>query len=565
MALIRINKDVLKRYNDPRACCQVLGCLMLNPKLVKSRQYPIHSEYFATRNHRILFEVIEALAENGANQITLSDIETWMAQNASLAYKRFFEMSDESDWILALIEDANLSNYEYYFNVVRKYSYLRDKLDSGQDVSDILDESEIDTALLEQQREKFLRTPLQDIIKYFDKKNIDIKQKYSLKSDEDVRKSGDNIDELLESFKLAPELGWRSESQYLDNATRGCRRGMFVVESKDSGTGKSRMGVRQLCTLSCDTLWNHMTKQFEPNPYGSTIPTLYIGTEMDLYKEIEPIIIATISGVEEDKIRTWNLTRDEEERVRKGAEISKRSPIYLQNEPNYDCAYFWNTVEEYVTDYNIGALIVDYIETTPNLAGEYSQMVKGMNVKEDQVLFNLSTQLKNIAKMFDIFIKAYTQISDNARRDYHIRDSGAIKGCKSLQMRADLAMCTFRPSKEEMEFVQSFLDDHPDMPVPNIVMHVYKNRGGKFVMFKVWCWQDLGNMEFVDVFVTDWNYKVMDKMKKVQLHCHEVELQNDTGVEQVALVEEDLRYNPETGEIEEEVETHKRPRLSRRR
>jgi hypothetical protein len=72
-------------------------------------------------------------------------------------------------------------------------------------------------------------------------------------------------------------------------------------------------------------------------------------------------------------------------------------------------------------------------------------------------------------------------------------------------------------------------------------------------------------MEFVDVFVTDWNYKVMDKMKKVQLHCHEVELQNDTGVEQVALVEEDLRYNPETGEIEEEVETYKRPRLSRRR
>lgn len=563
MGLMRMNRDVLKRYEDRRANCQVLGCLMLNPKLVKSRQYPIIGEYFATRNHRILFEVIEALAEGGANEIGLSDIESWMAQNSVVAYKRFFEMSDESEWILSLIEDAKLSNYEYYFNIVRKYSYLRDKIESGQDVSDILDESEIDTALLEEQREKFLRTPLQDIIRFFDKKNIEIKQRYNLRSDEDSRKSGDGVDELLESFKEAPNYGWRSESKMLDTATRGCRRGMFVVESKDSGTGKTRLGVRQLCTLSCDTLWDEEVNKFVPNPYGETVPTLYVGTEMDLYTEIEPIILATISGVDEDKIVTYNLTEEEEKRVKKAAEISKRSPIYLQNEPNYDCAYFWNIVEEFVTNYNVGALIVDYIEMTPNLASEYAQATKGMQIKEDQVQFNLSTNLKNIAKMFNVFIKAYTQISDNARRDYRIRDSGAIKGCKSLQMRADLAIVTMRPSVEEMELIKSFREANPNISKPNVVMHVYKNRGGKLVMFKIFGLQNLGTMSFMDLFATDWNYKPIT-LYKSYLNCHKNEHKqmNDTGVEQT--VPTDYKVDMDTGEIVEEPKA-KKTRVSGRK
>lgn len=340
-----------------------------------------------------------------------------------------------------------------------------------------------------------------------------------------------------------------------------------------------------MCTLSCDTLWNSATKQYEPNPYGDTVPSLYIGTEMDLFTEIEPIILSTISGVEEDKIKTYDLTEEEEERLNKAKEISKRSPIYLENEPNYCVDFFWDMAEAYTTKYNIGALIVDYIEMTPALASEFAQMTRGMQVREDQVLFNLSTQLKNISKVYDLFVKAYTQVSDNARRDYRLRDSGAIKGSKSLQMRADLGLCTFAPTKEELEIMKDYMEENKIM-TPNIIIHVYKNRGGKLVNVKIWGYQNLGTMQFIELFVTDWNYKVIS-VGRTYLRKLETELENDTGVEQVEpkhtqevvqdlsddsfggnchIVEDDelpLEFDPETGEIIEQPK--KTTRVSRRK
>ena len=325
-----------------------------------------------------------------------------------------------------------------------------------------------------------------------------------------------------------------------------------------------------------------------PNPYGATVPTLYVGTEMDLEEEIEPIILATISGIDEDKIKTYRLTPEEEERLNIAKEISKRAPIYLENEPNYSCDFFWDIVEQHVTNHNIGALIVDYLEMTPALASEYSQMTRGMQVKEDQVLFNLSTQLKNIAKAYKIYVKGYTQISENARRDYRIRDSGAIKGCKSLQMRADLAMCTFRPDKEELALIKEYLEERKAIgkPVttPNIIIHVYKNRGGKRVMIKIWGHVDLGTMVYQDLFVTDWNYKVISINPISLRYIAPEEGENDTGVVQLPPVEklhptdedfsehthvvedDDLpfEYDPETGEIIEPVEEKKTTRVGRR-
>lgn len=235
-----VNKRVLEKYYDRRSGMKVLGCLMVDPKLLRYRNEPICADYFPVRTHRVLFEVIEAIASTGTIEtIGLSDIENWMYNNAQVSYNRFFETNDESDWILDMIEDADLANYSYYLDIVRKYSFLRDKISSGQDVSDILDETLVDSQLLEQQRRAFFEMSLEDLIKYYDRKSLAVKTKYIMRSEEDSRKSGDGADDLWERFKLAPDYGWRSESKYLDTICRGCRRKMFVVESRDSGTGRN--------------------------------------------------------------------------------------------------------------------------------------------------------------------------------------------------------------------------------------------------------------------------------------------------------------------------------------
>lgn len=560
---------------------------MVCPKLINSRTDAVDADYFHTRTHRALFDAIEALALTGKfEKIALGDIENWMYNNAQVTYNKFFEVGDESDWIVSLIEDADLGSYTYYLDIVRKYSFLRDKIRAGQDVSDILDETELDIRLLEEQRNSFYEMSLQDIIKHYDRKNIEIKSKYTVRSRENSRKSGDNADEIWESFKESPEYGWRSESRFLDRIMRGCRRKMFMLESKDSGTGKTRLGVLQLCLLSCEEMWSYTEKRFVSNPYGETSPTLYIGTEMDLEREIEPIIWATISGVEEHKIKTRTYTEEEEERLLYAKEISKRSFIFLENEPNYDVEFLRTIIDEHIVKHGVGAVILDYIETTPALIAEYGRATRGMQIKEDQVLFNLSVELKNLANDFNVFVKAYTQISDNARRDWSIRDSGAIKGSKSLQMKADVGAVTMRPTEQELKLVEEacqancYRNDKGELLLPNVVIHVYKLRGGAYPPVRIFARQNLGNMHFMDLFVTDWNYKQLDKseIRKLFLKSPKLyEIEKEEYAKRMEQEEPDCpedfikkeepvsigvtcKVDPETGEV---IEIEEEPKVSR--
>lgn len=571
MGLIKVNKGIMNKYYCARSACKVLGCLMLNPQLVNSKTYKLEPEYFINRNHRMLFDTIRGLADNGIAEIKLADIESYMYSNSTLAYNRFFEMDNEADWILELLEDANLSNYEYYHGIVQKYAYLRDMIAIGVDVSDILDETEMESVHLEEQRRAFFKMDLNEIIKHYTTKMSSVRGSYTRRGVENSRKSGEGVDELLETFQQAPEYGWRTTSQYLDGIIRGARRRSFSVISKDSGVGKSRIGVKQMCTLSCKEMWSNEANDFVPNPYGQIVPTLYLGTEMDLYREIEPIILATISGVNEHKIKTWDMTDEEYARVLRAKEISKESPIYLENEPNYDCAFIYQLVEQYVTQHNIGAFILDYVELTPNLSAEYAAQTRGMQVRGDMVLFNLSTQLKSIANEFEIYVEAYTQVSDNARQDYRIRDSSAIKDAKSLQMRADVGITCFRPVAKELEHVKGLF--RKGKPQPNMIINLYKNRGGQDTLLKIWQYVDLGTMETVDLFVTDWNYKYK-KFPIAELTHKEIVEIDEIGVVQVApediegenihiMQDEDIPdYDVETGEIIEETE---KPRGIRRR
>lgn len=257
----------------------------------------------------------------------------------------------------------------------------------------------------------------------------------------------------------------------------------------------------QCVMISCPEYWNHDKQCFMLNPYGTTAPSLYFGTELKNDDEVEPILWSIISGVETEKIKTHKLTPEEEERVVRAIEIEMQSEIYLEREPNYDCTFLENMIETYVRKYGVQAVMIDYIELTPPMISEYVRITRGLQAREDSILLYVSTSLKNLTEDYNIFIKFYTQISDNARRDHTVRDSGAIKGSKSLQARTDLALVTMRPTDKELNMIKPFSDQFGE---PDIVFNFYKNRDGRIPMFKVFAKLDLGTFEFKELFVTDW-------------------------------------------------------------
>ena len=541
----RVKRELLQKYNDPRACCYVLSCLLKNPRLLRDKNKYLDESYFINKVHKALFIVIENLANSGLETIKLGDIESYLSTHDELTYKRFFVVGDETEWILELLElDTDEYNYEYYYDIIRKFAYLRAKIESGQDVTDILDMNEIDNKLVEQQYEVFMQTPLDDIIHYFDGLNLDVKSRFTTRGSEQSMKAGEGAWELYERLGESPDYGFRlSTGKLMDSLARGARKGMLVIDSRESGTGKTRDSLMQCAMLSCKELWSHKEQKFVPNPYGMTVPSLYFGTELKLKEEVQPILWSIVSGVESGKIKKHKLTQAEKARVEHAIEIIDESQLYLEREPDYDCMFLENMIERYVTKFGVQAVMIDYVELTPPMIGEYVRLTRGLQAREDSVLLHVSTVLKELAEKYNIFIKFYTQISDGARRDYTIRDSGAIKGSKSLQARTDLAMVTMRPTDKELKLVTPFIEEFGE---PDIIFNVYKNRDGEVPMFKIFARLDLGTFEFEELFITDWMYRPFrfTKIAPVNLVCEQP----------------NIDYDETTGEVKEE-----QPKKSRRR
>ena len=565
--MAKIKRSDINKYYDSRAACYLLSCLLKKPKLALSRDRAYNENFFTTKTHKALYLVIENLAKMGVETIKLADIESYLATHDQLTYTRFFgEVGDETEWILSLLEmDTDEGNYNYYYDILQKFAFLRAKMENGQDVTDILDMNEMDSRILDNQYEHFIEMSMEEIIRHYDTLNLTVKHSFTRRSEEDSCHAGENIDSLLQELAESPDYGWRlSLGRWCDNLVRGARRGNLVVESRNSGLGKTRDALFQCITLSCHTIWNHETRQFEPNPYGEIVPSLYFGTELKLHKEVKPLILAFISGVESGKIKKQLLTDEEQERVEMAKEILKTSPIYLEREPNYDCMFLENMIEKYVNQYDVGAIMIDYVELTPPMIGEYTRMTRGLQAREDSILLNVSTVLKNLAEEFDVFIKIYTQISDNARRDHTIRDSGAIKGSKSLQVRADLGVVVMRPVERELSMLKPLIDLYGE---PNICFNIYKNRDGDLGEFKVWCRVNLGNYDLEELFLTDWNYRPFkEKIEKVYLHSVvEDEFTTELETDTVHIMEDDDLpvFDEETGEIIEEVQKPRGIRRSR--
>lgn len=510
-----ISSKLIKKYYDVRAACQVLGILMREPHRIKDEEYFLNEKDFLGGLHQTIFVSIYNLAHQNIKEITVSEIESYLAVSNPIDYKKVFEGKDSNglDWLNKVLEDANPVNYTHYYQRLRKMSLLRSCLEQGIAVSDILNVDELDPILKQEQQDKFDLMTIDDIIKICDKKISSIKKDFTVKNNSESRKAGDDAEKLYQIFKQSPAYGMGLESQYLNTITRGMQKKKFFLETRDSGTGKTRIAIKRLLNLTAPCLWDFKEKNFIKNPNGTNNSGLYIGTEMDLYEEIEPIMWATISGVAENKIKDCNLSKDEDERVQEAIKILGNTNLFLEHNANFNVSYLWQIIEHYKKNYDVHSIGLDYIELTSALIAEFTSNTRGMGVREDQILLDLSKNIKNIAEDFDVFMMAFTQTTDEARRD-GVRDQRAVKGARSLPNKADVGIVSFEPTKRELEKIDVItkrkgLVSHK---FPNICYSFYKNRGGiqEHKEIKVWGYQDLGTMEYEDVFCTDKDYKLVN-------------------------------------------------------
>lgn len=507
-----IKGKIVEKYYDPRSACQVLGVLMIDPQLLKSRKYNLEQSDFVGGMHQTIFTCIYNLANQGVKQIGIGEIETYLANTSPIDHTKVFERNNGEEWISKTVEDANSLNFDYHYQTVKKMALMRSYLSQGITIKDILDLEEIEPNTAKKQRDVFDNMSIEEIVREVDKRNLVAKKHFLINGTTKTKKAGDGAKELYEKTKQSPSYGLAFESKYLNTVLRGAGKKKVLLETRDTGCGKSRVAIKRLLGFTAPYLWDYEKETFVENPNGVDNGALYIGTEMEQDEEIEPMMWAFLSGIDEERIRDNNLTADEEERVQKAIQILENTKLFLVDEEDISVTFLWNIIEEYKLKYNIYAVAVDYIEITSGMIGEFVQDTKGMTAREDMVLLNLSKNLKNMARKLDVFINAFTQTTDEARRD-EIRDQRAVKGARSLPNKVDAGIVTFEPTNKELEKLEPIMEKITGLvksKTPNICYSFYKNRGGSIKNIKIWGYQNLGNMEYYDLFCTDNNYKLLN-------------------------------------------------------
>ena len=95
---------------------------------------------------------------------------------------------------------------------------------------------------------------------------------------------------------------------------------------------------------------------------GNAEPTLYITTEQEI-GEIQTMMLAFLSGVEEEHIINYKFEGDEKERVLKARDILKQSPIYIVELPDFSLQDVENIIKFNIRENNVSYVFNRKIRT----------------------------------------------------------------------------------------------------------------------------------------------------------------------------------------------------------
>ena len=166
---------------------------------------------------------------------------------------------------------------------------------------------------------------------------------------------------------------------------------------------------------------------------------------------------------------------------------------------------------------------MDYITSSMSMIQEIASATRGMNMREDQMLFQLSSKLKDLATKYNIFIFSSTQLNGSFKTET-IPDQTLLSGAKAIANRIDFGEIILDLTPEDIETLESKGDFLQKYGQVNMKCSVYKNRRGKYNRVLLWMYADKGMCRYETRFVTDYMYNDLtseilgeiDKASKVE-------------------------------------------------
>lgn len=287
----------------------------------------------------------------------------------------------------------------------------------------------------------------------------------------------------------------------------------FLVDNKEHlfltedfiPTHNSRLQIGDACLLAYPFRWEGGEDGGWEKTNGGE-KTLVLTTELAA-DEVQSIILANLTNVNEEKILYGRYTIEEEDRIKAAIKMMEEyDNLYIESIPDPSVAQVRSIIQRHILTNGVVNIFYDYIFSSTNLLGEF----RDLKIREDVALFLLSTALKDIAVEYNVFVFSSTQLSGDYDNWKGIRNQTLVRGSKAVVDKVDAAYITSKVAKEDLVMLENYLRQS-GKPAPTHVRDVYKVRRGRYNNVRVWSILDLGTGRAQDLFMTDANYHPIEE------------------------------------------------------
>lgn len=472
---------------------QVLGCLIKSPNIQKDQEYNLSMQCFKNPEHKIIYTCVYNMFKLGiTSTIGPEEFISYLKTFSETYLNMYLEKDPNLKYFNKLSNDANLNNFDFHYNRMRKFILLEELDLGGWDINRIYDSTNTNKQLNFEFENKTIDELLESLFKF----DNDLRKKWctNLFQESKMTLSNDDLDNLIALFKSGETYGIKLLNPVMNVAFGGARFTKVLLDAGQAGSGKSRFSIANACSMAMPFRYDPKLKRWVAN--GLAEPVLCINTEL-MQDEIQAMMLAHIAHVDESRLRyDFNgLTQEEVSRVEIARELLNRYPIKMCYLPNYDLNDLEVILEEYVLKYGVRYIFFDYI----HLTGKIISQLKG--VREDIIILQIMTAIKNLATKYQCFFWVGSQLNRNATTGESKDSFAQLRSSFSIGDKIDGCTIASKPTPKEIE---ELLETVGGFGIrPNLYRTIIKNRGGKLNGIRIWVRFDHGKLYEQVVAVTD--------------------------------------------------------------
>jgi len=538
-----LSKSYIKNLQDKTSYIHIFSGLLKNPMLLS--EYKLSNSDFPEKFHRVLFSAIHNLKENGITELSDITIDGYLKDMPT--QQKIFEDNQGIEYINFCLENGEPTNFEYHYQRIKKFSLLREYASIGLRVEEIYNVGFQNAQEEIEQNIRFNNMSIEQITRVFEGKLATIKDDYIMDVDGFGGHSAQNVDSILEKAFGQPNYGAPFQSGFYNSITRGARRRKLYCRSGNSGSGKTRGGLADLAYQTMPIVYDISLGKWVFT--GNMEKGLFISTELEEEEIVLPLL-CYIANVEEENLHNHVITEEEQARLIVAKEILKKSHFYLEILFDFDADDLSHLIQKYVSRHDVGYVFFDYIQTTTKMfESMHKRGAKGL--QEHQLLRILSVHLKNMCNKFNIWIGTSTQLNDKWKDDGNINlDASAIAGAKAIVDKLDLGAIQIPLTPKDLDFWNKIKQD-VDTPMglePTHTINVFKNRGNRWILVRIWVHFEMGTLRYHDMFVTNYKNELVNIQSKMFVFESDFDLNAQMTADEVL----DFITNPDNLNFEKE-------------